>query len=332
MFRFQKNNIFLIGLAVSTCLLLNVAAEADNNSSPLKTDLTKKNVVKVADDILVFPSDYSLGTLYRIKLVTPARIVTEEHHFADASGIVRVPAGTKVQLNLNGRGAKELNALSKIEGSLISIDGRSLEELDDGALMRLPLLKNLIGLNLDETDVSDRGLLKIAGEIKLQQLSICRTLVTGKGMRSLRGMSSLLRLSMSNNQLDDASLANLTFLKNLNVLTLNATRIGDAGLAHLGKIKSLNILNLIKNKNISDRGLQYLVALPHLNSLNISETGITRNAIPILGQMHGLKYLRVSSNGFTPADLDTLAKMLPHCRIDRRTSTRVDIRVFEPLR
>ena len=84
-------------------------------------------------------------------------------------------------------------------------------------LNHLGQLKNLDGLNLHMTPVTDDGLRHLAGLTKLEGLTLSRTKVT------------------------DAGLAHLATLVNLKYLDLGGTETTDAGLVHLRGLKKLHI-------------------------------------------------------------------------------------------
>lgn len=72
----------------------------------------------------------------------------------------------------------------------------------------------------------------------------------------------------------------------------------------------------ITKAQITDRGVSNIAKLQNVVSLNLNGcTAITDQSVPILGQMTGLKELRLSQTGITSAGIDSLHMMLPNCTI-----------------
>lgn len=91
-------------------------------------------------------------------------------------------------------------------------------------------LRNLI---LDETPISDTGLVHLQELIGLQFLSLYGTRVTDAGLVHLHGLKSLRELYLSGAQITDAGLAEVKNLTGLRFLSLYDTRVTDDALAKL---------------------------------------------------------------------------------------------------
>jgi uncharacterized protein (TIGR03067 family) len=81
--------------------------------------------------------------------------------------------------------------------------------LKDGDLKDLAALKNLRGLYLFYTHVTDAGLKKLAGLMNLQTLDLSNTRVTDAGLKELAGLKSLRWLNLRGTKVTGASVAAL---------------------------------------------------------------------------------------------------------------------------
>lgn len=288
-----------------------------------------------AVDTLVFPADRSLGRLVKLKEYRHGYVnefLFESHHFAEARGLVKVPAKTQLKLVPNYAAAQDLSPILHVNSSdLIGIDCQHLDDFDDKPLKIVSQLSNLLVLRLDDTDVTNAGLKTLASLTQLKQLEISRTLITGDGLAPLSGMTSIENLIIGYNRLTDAGFANLEPLKNLQSLSACASGIGDGALVHIGKMTGLRRLLLTDNQKISDEGMAYLVALPVLRELNVGGTGVTAGAVQSFKKMKGLKVLTINFDKVTPRDLARLRAALPGCYIKPPGTGNVPVEILGPL-
>ncbi len=116
-------------------------------------------------------------------------------------------------------------------------DGLAAPALD-GELAILKDLGHLVSLHLGGTDVTDEGLVNLAG------------------------LTSLNRLHLEKTNVSDAGLAHLAGLENLSYLNLYQTGVTDEGLAHLEGLKSLKNLYLWQSKVTPEGAEKLQQALP----------------------------------------------------------------------
>jgi hypothetical protein len=97
----------------------------------------------------------------------------------------------------------------------------------------LPMLDQLKGLNLRDTQFTDAGLIHFTRLSKLKELDLGGTQVTDVGMVHLAGLSELKWLSLNETRVTNAGLVHLKGLTKLQVLTLFDTQATDTGVQEL---------------------------------------------------------------------------------------------------
>ncbi|MBP8110523.1 MAG: NACHT domain-containing protein, partial [Caldilineaceae bacterium] len=101
------------------------------------------------------------------------------------------------------------------------------------------VLTGLQSLDLSSTQVSDAGLVHLAGLTGLQSLNLWQTQVSDAGLVHLAGLTGLQSLYLSSTQVSDAGLVHLAGLTGLQSLYLSSTQVSDAGLVHLAGLTGL---------------------------------------------------------------------------------------------
>ncbi len=160
----------------------------------------------------------------------------------------------------------------------------------------------IVEVDLNYTQITDAGLVHLAGLTSLQTLALFNTQVTDAGLRHLKGLTSLQTLGLSNTQITDAGLVHLAGLTSLQGLNLSGTKITDAGLVHLKGLTSLQKLGL-SNTQITNRGLVHLAGLTSLQELYLNSTQITDAGLVQLAGLTSLQTLRLSNTEITDAGL-----------------------------
>jgi hypothetical protein len=137
-------------------------------------------------------------------------------------------------------------------------------DVNDADAERLAGLSELVSLTLDDSQVTDIGLMAVRGLRSLDLLSLSGTRVTDEGLAYLPSRSPLRLLSLDRTHVTDAGLPHLLGLTRLEFLTLSNTPITDAGLVHLRGLKCLGQLHLA-GTHVTDAGVRALQeALPNL--------------------------------------------------------------------
>lgn len=180
---------------------------------------------------------------------------------------------------------------TKFIGEVVWVDLNG-SQAGDCTLRQLCSLTNLKSLQLDNTSVSDGGLLHI------------------------RGLKGLFMLQLASTRVSDAGLLNIGNLKNLEFLCLNDTQVSDAGLVHLKGLEHLQSLWL-NDTLVSDAGLAHLQEMSSLQKLFLNRTRVTDAGLAHLKKMANLRELWISSDDITVAGLADLQLALPQLKIDR---------------
>jgi len=168
----------------------------------------------------------------------------------------------------------------KYVGKVPSLRGITLVKcpITDAGMIHLKGMRNVTGLNLNGTQVSDKTLEYIGPMADLKELHLARTAVTDAGLTHLRGLKKLEFLGLGRTSVTDKGIRFLTGLESLRSLDLGSTKITDAALEQIGKIRSLQGL-YIGGTNITDEGLRHLKSLENLKEISISVTGVTPEGI-----------------------------------------------------
>ncbi len=143
-----------------------------------------------------------------------------------------------------------------------------------GVLGRLSDSTELLHLDLQRSNVSDRELAQLSDLRQLNILTLDKTAITNDGIKQLTCLTELKHLSLGHTAITDAGLSQLKSLKRLKLLSLDSTKITDAGLEQLADMEQLECL-VLNRTAISDAGLEHLKGLKHLTELCIDGTAVT---------------------------------------------------------
>ena len=133
------------------------------------------------------------------------------------------------------------------------------------------------------SEVTNATLDSLAG-LKLRELVLENTEITDEGLAKLAGLATLKSLNLRRSSyLTDAGLEHLTKLPQVEQLHLLYNNFGDAGMEHLAKIPKLRVLDLRGCVLVTDEGLEHLAKLTNLERLklrnpNVSDEGCTPSA------------------------------------------------------
>jgi hypothetical protein len=116
-------------------------------------------------------------------------------------------------------------------GGKIKLRGREVlvtraTELPEGEL-------SIERIDLNQTEVRDKGLEKLAPLTNVDYLGLHSTRVTDKGLDHLLGLTTLRQLELSNTGVTDRGIAKLSGLRNLEKLYLYNTAVTKAGIEKL---------------------------------------------------------------------------------------------------
>ncbi|TNM96518.1 hypothetical protein fugu_016179 [Takifugu bimaculatus] len=209
----------------------------------------------------------------------------------------------------------------------------SCSKLTDSCLQHITGLKSLCFLSLDQTKVTDAGMVLYLHSAPscLSQLSLNQTAVTEATLVVLPSCAPQLRL-LSIKQTKVRDVAALAGLSGLQTLNLDGTDVSESGLEHLAShpllsslslagisvvdgnqalqiISGLNLtqLTLPGRRSVTDGGLSFLSRLTLLTELDLTDyTQVTDQGVAQLASMRRLKKLSLSNTQVTDAGLPPL--------------------------
>jgi hypothetical protein len=290
-------------------------------------------------ETLILPDGYSVG-----KITVYSEGQRDAPEFVDARGVVRVPKGSKLFLDLSQGVCDDLRKAHSIPASLlsngISISEKSLTKADfrelfslrlnslaitscDGLLpehlQQLGRLNSLEHLNLDRTPIECPDFSWVL------QLSNIRTLLlsgTGANRTCIPFLASLHRLEelhLANCKISDLDVQAIWRFAGIKGVNLGMCPITDKALEGVGCSSALISLS-IPDTTISDEGVEILVTEAlrtgqKLSFLTLRSCRITDKAMVRLASLRNLKFIDLYSTQVTPEGAAFLKKALPECRI-----------------
>jgi serine/threonine protein kinase len=188
-------------------------------------------------------------------------------------------------------------------------------QVSEGGLAHLEECTTLLALEATRVQVGENGLSHLKKSRNLFFLWLAFTNVTDKGLKHLKDLP-LNHVALHSTEVGNAGLAHLIAeCRDLSVLGLDGTKISDGGLALLKDIKTLKQLELTETK-ISDMGLASLKDLENLIHLRVGHTAVTDVGLKSLVNMTKLQRLDLTKTKVTAAGVETLQRALPQCKIN----------------
>ena len=189
--------------------------------------------------------------------------------------------------NITGPGLKYLSKLKNI--SILRLDHNNVQDHFLQPLLDLPKLamldlsfnknltgadfqlfgskQNLIGLNLENSGITDQGLAGLTKFGSIYMINLAHTKVTSNGMSALGAIKKLSGVDLSDTLVDKAGLATLCKEKpSILTLYLAGDKIGDDSVPDILKLKNLNGVD-ISATNITEHGIRQLAELKKLESM-----------------------------------------------------------------
>lgn len=134
--------------------------------------------------------------------------------------------------------------------------------------------KNLKGLFLEHTGVTDATMKMLVSCPHLEELNLRHTGITNEGLKYIAQLPSLKRLNLSYTKVDDGGMDDVGRMTNLDELSLSRTAVTDKGLAKLHNLRNLKLLFMI-NLYATDKSMDLITRLPKLQYLNFGQTKFT---------------------------------------------------------
>ena len=228
-----------------------------------------------------------------------------------------------------GDGLAHLRGLSRLKQAYVFGPG-----VDDDVLESLSRSPELEALGLMGSRVTDAGLGRLAGLVKLRSLNLVDLPgVTDAGIgRLVPSLPALAFLELGGTDITDAALASVCRAPSLKKLDLSKTRVTDAGLSHLVGLAGLEDLWLgdtaitdeglekiagltgllqleLRGTAITDAGLSHLAGMTELVRLDLGATPITGDGFARLGKLQKLSFLALDETSFSDAGMPHLAKL-----------------------
>lgn len=141
-------------------------------------------------------------------------------------------------------------------------------------------------LGLDCTQTGDRGLANFKDCKGLESLWLNNTLLTDVGLSNFKGCSNVVNLSLHSTKVTDAGLANFKACKNLGNLSVGHTEVSDEGLALFKDAEKLREMSLHNCQNVTDTGLQYFRGQKSLLKIDARGTKVTETGVKEFAEVH----------------------------------------------
>jgi hypothetical protein len=119
-----------------------------------------------------------------------------------------------------------------------------VRRFNDESMKHIHGLKDLGGIDLSYSDVTDAGLAQLKDMNSLQEMYLDNTRITDKAMAHLPELPHLRLLSMVETKIGDDGLRQLAGAASLEELDLNSTKVTDSGLVHLRQMSRLEWVGL----------------------------------------------------------------------------------------
>lgn len=217
----------------------------------------------------------------------------------------------------------------------VDLSNRTVTNAD---LMVLPKLRDLEGLNLNNTEVTTDGLVTISQMHWLRELAVghqeMRMVVAmnpvsvqprtsrgpvkgdGRGVSELRRLRHLETLQLIEVPLPPDRLMFLAYMPKLECLNLWGCAVGDEDLHSLTRLSNLKRLNL-SGTRVTDAGLVHVARLANLEELYLNGTTMSGGGTEELASLKKLKRLEVRHTGISSDDVVALQSLLPaSCTVD----------------
>ena len=178
------------------------------------------------------------------------------------SGMLCVPEVCSNLAAAEASGGSEQAAIAAIEklgGSVRSVAANSEDRnvefhlggrgLTDDGLVHVASLKNVVSLNLKNTQITSSGLVHLKGLVSLRRLHLEMTAVDDEGIVHLKGLAKLEYLNLYATKVTDKSLKQLAGLGKLRRLYLWQTSVTDGGTSQLAQ--ALPGLKIVRGVDLS---------------------------------------------------------------------------------
>jgi hypothetical protein len=175
-------------------------------------------------------------------------------------------------------------------------------------------LTDLEDLDIQDSMVSDAGLVHLSKLYKLRRLNLLKTSPAGKitsdGMVHLKNLKSLEELTIPTG-ITDTGVEHLAALDALKKINLRGDGVTDKSMSVLAQMKSLENLEIM-SRNVTNAGIEKLSQCPRLKTLSLQNTPITEATLSHLSKIKtltGLSFWNTNINGKGLSFLKELPKL-----------------------
>ena len=200
------------------------------------------------------------------------------------------------------------------EGRITSICFRRVK-IADADLACLSDLKDVVALEVSNTEVTDAIFDSIVDMCDLEYLCLEATRVTNTGVMRLKTLNRLKEIDLRETSISGVGLKPLTHIKSISTLNLYETKIDDDDIGVVADFTNTEYLNLSKC-NISDKYITRLSTLPKLGRLELNDTRITDKALSEFKKFPELNDLWLNSTRITDKGVEDLLAVKQLGRVD----------------
>lgn len=281
------------------------------------TDLLRRSPCTRRERTITFPTNRSFGSLIYYPPNYQERETHKECCIAQAQGTVKIKAGWVVEFWPNGEFFHHPEVLDKLPPD--SIDGVRLkflpmddseEGLGDASLAHINNLTKLKYLDVDRSEVSDKGLSLLTKLNDLEYLSGLGSGIEGTCLKTMGHMKKMQIFKLPNCNLRISEITYIpTNFPNLRFLCLNRTRLKDESIEPISRCKNLIRIDISDNSFLTDACCKYIARLPNLYMIEMSSTSITAKGVR---ELAGLPLANIVVNGsIKKEELESLKKLWP---------------------
>lgn len=176
--------------------------------------------------------------------------------------------------------------------------------------------KPIIKVSLRDRPVNDKGLKAIDEFKDLEELDLssCRQ-ITDDGLVHIAGLTNLKELVLWNTTISGRGLEHIAGLQQLEILNVAlCAKIGDDDLKPFGRLTKLRELDLASVGGVTDTGLSSLKPLTHLRWLNLYNAKITDAGLEHLYGLTELETIVLNGTKVTDDGVEKLKAALPKLR------------------
>jgi Leucine-rich repeat (LRR) protein len=270
---------------------------------------------------LVFPRT-AVGKYCLMKPGTSYISDQQVSEYMPAKGPADIPANTRISLKLGYSVHGNTALLKSIPAQAVRYLDLSKLEIDNAEFQDLLHFTDLVSLDMNSTDVNDRGTHGLRNLTKLQNLNVNFCSIGPGTVEEISYLKDLIRLTFNSSTLGDKVGPMLAKLKKLQVLELSATVMTDSCVKDISTLSELQELGLARN-NVTDKCIDSILKMTRLQRLNLSDTKVTFAGLMRLHQLPKLKNLLLRKSQLSQGQLDQLQKSLPKVCLEEGTKAKV---------